>query len=161
MNDNVIIQLEPEEVVETSLRGILSAVLDMRVEGALNPAEKGEVKSFNEETYASVKVDLASQDFDGPTTADMLTLSAVIGIRVAMDDDATGFVFRDQCRKCRAALVSLTGDECERLGGETLAVDGFMVDSTSTDFEDGDSPSKIKTYTATVKCRVLNKEGVG
>ena len=75
-----------------------------------------------------------------------------------MADDPNAAKFRDECRRVRAALLSLTGDDCANLGADGFACDEFMIDSTSTTFEGGDNPCNVKTYSATVKGRIINTQ---
>lgn len=147
---------EPEERIERALLDILASVCTIRVDGALAPVEVGDVKHYTEDTFVSVLVDLASQDLDLSQPATFVTLTAFVTVRVSSADDADGALFRDECRRVRAALVSLTGDECERLGDDALSVDGMTLDSTSTSFESGDDPISTKTYTATLHCRAIH-----
>jgi len=149
------ITAEPEETIEIALCGILANACTIPVEGALTPATEGTVKRLSSDTFVSIMVDLASQDLDQSVPATFLTLTANVAVHYALADDADGSSYRDELRKVRAALVSLTGDGCAALTTEAVAVDGFVINSTMTSFEAGDNPVNTKTYTATVHCRVL------
>jgi len=152
------ITAEPEETIEVALCGILANSCTIPVEGALTPATEGTVKRLSSDTFVSVMVDLSSQDLDQRVPATFITLTANVSVHYALADDADGSSYRDELRKVRAALVSLTGDGCSALTTEAVAVDGFVINSTSTSFEAGDDPVNTKTYTATVHCRVLNTQ---
>jgi len=149
------ITAEPEETIEVALCGILANACTIPVEGALTPATEGTVKRLSSDTFISVMVDLASQDLDQLSPAMFITLTANVAVHYALADDADGSSYRDECRRCRAALVALTGDGCAALTTASVAVDGFVINSTTTSFEAGDNPVNTKTYTATVHCRVL------
>ena len=149
---------EPEERIEAALVDILSSHCTVAVEGALTPADEGIVRTIDDDSIVSVVVDQQSQDLDfrGPRVPH--TYRAQVSVRYSMADDPSAAKFREECRRVRAALLSLTGDDCANLGAEGFACDEFMIDSTSTTFEGGDNPCNIKTYSATVKGRIINTQ---
>ena len=147
---------EPEERIEAALVAILATHCTVAVEGALTPSDEGSVRTIDDDSLVSVVVDQQSQDLDfrGPRVPH--TYRAQVSIRYSMADDPNAAKFRDECRRVRAALLSLTGDDCANLGADGFACDEFMIDSTSTTFEGGDNPCNVKTYSATVKGRIIN-----
>ena len=149
---------EPEERIEAALVAILAAHCTVAVEGALTPSDEGSVRTIDDDSLVSVVVDQQSQDLDfrGPRVPH--TYRAQVSIRYSMADDPNAAKFRDECRRVRAALLSLTGDDCANLGADGFACDEFMIDSTSTTFEGGDNPCNVKTYSATVKGRIINTQ---
>ena len=149
---------EPEERIEAALVAILAAHCTVAVEGALTPADEGSVRTIDDDSIVSVVVDQQSQDLDfrGPRVPH--TYRAQVSIRYSMADDPSAAKFREECRRVRAALLSITGDYCANLGADGFACDEFMIDSTSTTFEGGDNPCNIKTYSATVKGRIINTQ---
>lgn len=149
---------EPEERIEAALVAILAAHCTVAVEGALTPADDGIVRTIDDDSIVSVVVDQQSQDLDfrGPRVPH--TYRAQVSVRYSMADDPSAAKFREECRRVRAALLSLTGDDCANLGADRFACDEFMIDSTSTTFEGGDNPCNIKTYSATVKGRIINNQ---
>lgn len=149
---------EPEERIEAALVAILAAHCTVAVEGALTPSDEGIVRTIDDDSLVSVVVDQQSQDLDfrGPRVPH--TYRAQVSIRYSMADDPSAAKFREECRRVRAALLSLTGDDCANLGAAGFACDEFMIDSTSTTFEGGDNPCNIKTYSATVKGRIINTQ---
>lgn len=149
---------EPEELIEAALVEILAAHCTVAVEGALTPANEGSVRTINDDSLVSVVVDQQSQDLDFRGNRVPHTYRAHVSIRYSMADDPNAAKFRDECRRVRAALLSLTGDYCKNLGAAGFACDEFMIDSTSTTFEGGDNPCNIKTYSATVKGRIINTQ---
>ena len=149
---------EPEERIEAALVAILATHCTVAVEGALTPSDEGSVRTIDDDSLVSVVVDQQSQDLDfrGPRVPH--TYRAQVSIRYSMADDPNAAKFRDECRRVRAALLSLTGDDCANLGADGFACDEFMIDSTSTTFEGGDNPCNVKTYSATVKGRIINTQ---
>ena len=149
---------EPEERIEAAIVAILAAHCTVAVEGALTPSDEGSVRTIDDDSLVSVVVDQQSQDLDfrGPRVPH--TYRAQVSIRYSMADDPSAAKFREECRRVRAALLSLTGDDCANLGADGFACDEFMIDSTSTTFEGGDNPCNIKTYSATVKGRIINTQ---
>ena len=149
---------EPEERIEAALVAILATHCMVAVEGALTPSDEGIVRTIDDDSLVSVVVDQQSQDLDfrGPRVPH--TYRAQVSIRYSMADDPNAAKFRDECRRVRAALLSLTGDDCANLGADGFACDEFMIDSTSTTFEGGDNPCNVKTYSATVKGRIINTQ---
>ena len=149
---------EPEERIEAALVAILATHCTVAVEGALTPSDEGSVRTIDDDSLVSVVVDQQSQDLDfrGPRVPH--TYRAQVSVRYSMADDPNAAKFRDECRRVRAALLSLTGDDCANLGADGFACDEFMVDSTSTTFEGGDNPCNVKTYSATVKGRIINTQ---
>lgn len=149
---------EPEERIEAALVAILATHCTVAVEGALTPSDEGSVRTIGDDSLVSVVVDQQSQDLDfrGPRVPH--TYRAQVSIRYSMADDPSAAKFREECRRVRAALLSLTGDDCANLGAAGFACDEFMIDSTSTTFEGGDNPCNIKTYSATVKGRIINTQ---
>lgn len=147
---------EPEERIEAALVAILATHCTVAVEGALTPSDEGSVRTIDDDSIVSVVVDQQSQDLDfrGPRVPH--TYRAQVSVRYSMADDPSAAKFREECRRVRAALLSLTGDDCKNLGAAGFACDEFMIDSTSTTFEGGDNPCNIKTYSATVKGRIIN-----
>ena len=149
---------EPEERIEAALVAILAAHCTVAVDGALTPADEGSVRTIDDDSLVSVVVDQQSQDLDFRGNRVPHTYRAQVSIRYSMADDPNAAKFREECRRVRAALLSLTGDDCENLGADGFACDEFMIDSTSTIFEGGDNPCNIKTYSATVKGRIINTQ---
>ena len=149
---------EPEERIEAALIAILAAHCTVAVEGALTPSDEGSVRTIDDDSLVSVVVDQQSQDLDfrGPRVPH--TYRAQVSVRYSMADDPNAAKFREECRRVRAALLSLTGDDCANLGADGFACDEFMIDSTSTTFEGGDNPCNVKTYSATVKGRIINTQ---
>ena len=149
---------EPEERIEAALVAILATHCTVAVEGALTPADEGTARTVDVDSLVSVVVDQQSQDLDfrGPRVPH--TYRAQVSIRYSMADDPSAAKFREECRRVRAALLSLTGDDCANLGADGFACDEFMIDSTSTTFEGGDNPCNVKTYSATVKGRIINTQ---
>ena len=149
---------EPEERIEAAIVAILAAHCTVAVEGALTPSDEGSVRTIDDDSLVSVVVDQQSQDLDfrGPRVPH--TYRAQVSIRYSMADDPNAAKFREECRRVRAALLSLTGDDCANLGADGFACDEFMIDSTSTTFEGGDNPCNVKTYSATVKGRIINTQ---
>lgn len=149
---------EPEERIEAAIVTILATHCTVAVEGALTPANEGSVRTIDDDSIVSVVVDQLSQDLDfrGPRVPH--TYRAQVSIRYSMADDPSAAKFREECRRVRAALLSLTGDDCANLGADGFACDEFMIDSTSTTFEGGDNPCNVKTYSATVKGRIINTQ---
>ena len=149
---------EPEERIEAALVAILATHCTVAIEGALTPADEGSVRTIDDDSLVSVVVDQQSQDLDfrGPRVPH--TYRAQVSIRYSMADDPNAAKFREECRRVRAALLSLTGDDCAHLGADGFACDEFMIDSTSTPSEGGDNPCNIKTYSATVKGRIINTQ---
>ena len=149
---------EPEERIEAAIVAILAAHCTVAVEGALTPSDEGSVRTIDDDSLVSVVVDQQSQDlaFRGPRVPH--TYRAQVSIRYSMADDPNAAKFREECRRVRAALLSLTGDDCANLGADGFACDEFMIDSTSTTFEGGDNPCNVKTYSATVKGRIINTQ---
>ena len=149
---------EPEERIEAALVAILAAHCTVAVEGALTPANEGSVRTIGDDSLVSVVVDQQSQDLDFRGNRVPHTYRAQVSVRYSMADDPNASKFREECRRVRAALLSLTGDDCANLGADGFACDEFMIDSTSTTFEGGDNPCNIKTYSATVKGRIINTQ---
>ena len=149
---------EPEERIEAAIVAILAAHCTVAVEGALTPADEGSVRTIDDDSLVSVVVDQQSQDLDFRGNRVPHTYRAQVSIRYSMADDPNAAKFREECRRVRAALLSLTGDDCANLGAAGFACDEFMIDSTSTTFEGGDNPCNIKTYSATVKGRIINTQ---
>ena len=149
---------EPEERIEAALVAILAAHCTVAVEGALTPSDEGSVRTIDDDSLVSVVVDQQSQDLDFRGNRVPHTYRAQVSIRYSMADDPNAAKFRDECRRVRAALLSLTGDDCANLGADGFACDEFMIDSTSTTFEGGDNPCNVKTYSATVKGRIINTQ---
>ena len=149
---------EPEERIEAALVAILATHCTVAVEGALTPADEGIVRTIDDDSIVSVVVDQQSQDLDFRGNRVPHTYRAQVSIRYSMADDPNAAKFRDECRRVRAALLSLTGDDCANLGADGFACDEFMVDSTSTTFEGGENPCNVKSYTATLRGRVTNTE---
>ena len=149
---------EPEERIEAAIVAILAAHCTVAVEGALTPSDEGSVRTIDDDSLVSVVVDQQSQDLDfrGPRVPH--TYHAQVSVRYSMADDPNAAKFREECRRVRAALLSLTGDDCANLGADGFACDEFMIDSTSTTFEGGDNPCNVKTYSATVKGRIINTQ---
>lgn len=149
---------EPEERIEAAIVAILAAHCTVAIEGALTPSDEGSVRTIDDDSLVSVVVDQQSQDLDfrGPRVPH--TYRAQVSIRYSMADDPNAAKFREECRRVRAALLSLTGDDCANLGADGFACDEFMIDSTSTTFEGGDNPCNVKTYSATVKGRIINTQ---
>ena len=149
---------EPEERIEAALVAILATHCTVAVEGALTPSDEGSVRTIDDDSLVSVVVDQQSQDLDfrGPRVPH--TYRAQVSVRYSMADDPSAAKFREECRRVRAALLSLTGDDCANLGADGFACDEFMIDSTSTTFEGGDNPCNVKTYSATVKGRIINTQ---
>ena len=157
-NDTIDIQAEPEERVEAALVTLLLRYCTVAVEGALKPSDEGIVRTIGGDSLVSVVVDQQSQDLDfrGPRVPH--TYRAQVTVRYSIADDPSATKFREECRRVRAALLSLTGDDCVDLGADGFACDEFMIDSTSTTFEGGDNPCNVKTYSATVKGRIINTQ---
>lgn len=149
---------EPEERIEAALVAILAAHCTVAVEGALTPAADGTARTVDCDSLVSVVVDQASQDLDFRGSRVPHTYRAQVSVRYSMADDPNAAKFREECRRVRAALLSLTGDDCANLGADEFACDEFMIDSTSTTFEGGDNPCNVKTYSATVKGRIINTQ---
>ena len=149
---------EPEERIEAAIVAILAAHCTVAVEGALTPADEGSVRTIDDDSLVSVVVDQQSQDLDFRGNRVPHTYRAQVSIRYSMADDPNAAKFREECRRVRAALLSLTGDDCANLGADGFACDEFMIDSTSTTFEGGDNPCNVKTYSATVKGRIINTQ---
>ena len=149
---------EPEERIEAALVAILATHCTVAVEGALTPSDEGSVRTIDDDSLVSVVVDQQSQDLDFRGHRVPHTYRAQVNVRYSMADDPNAAKFREECRRVRAALLSLTGDDCANLGAEGFACDEFMVDSTSTIFEGGDNPCNVKTYSATVKGRIINTQ---
>ena len=149
---------EPEERIEAALVAILAAHCTVAVKGALTPSDEGSVRTIDDDSLVSVVVDQQSQDLDfrGPRVPH--TYRAQVSVRYSMADDPNAAKFRDECRRVRAAILSLTGDDCTNLRADGFACDEFMIDSTSTTFEGGDNPCNVKTYSATVKGRIINTQ---
>ena len=149
---------EPEERIEAAIVAILAAHCTVAIEGALTPSDEGSVRTIDDDSLVSVVVDQQSQDLDfrGPRVPH--TYRAQVSVRYSMADDPNAAKFREECRRVRAALLSLTGDDCANLGADGFACDEFMIDSTSTTFEGGDNPCNVKTYSATVKGRIINTQ---
>ena len=149
---------EPEERIEAALVAILAAHCTVAIEGALTPSDEGSVRTIDDDSLVSVVVDQQSQDLDfrGPRVPH--TYRAQVSVRYSMAADPHAAKFREECRRVRAALLSLTGDDCANLGADGFACDEFMIDSTSTTFEGGDNPCNVKTYSATVKGRIINTQ---
>ena len=149
---------EPEERIEAALVAILATHCTVAVDGALTPSEEGSVRTIDDDSLVSVVVDQQSQDIDfrGPRVPHKYR--AQVSVRYSMADDPNAAKFREECRRVRAALLSLTGDDCANLGADGFACDEFMIDSTSTTFEGGDNPCNVKTYSATVKGRIINTQ---
>ena len=148
---------EPEERIEAALVAILATHCTVAIEGALTPADEGSVRTIDD-SIVSVVVDQQSQDLDFRGNRVPHTYRAQVSIRYSMADDPNAAKFREECRRVRAALLSLTGDDCANLGADGFACDEFMIDSTSTTFEGGDNPCNVKTYSATVKGRIINTQ---
>ena len=149
---------EPEERIEAALVAILATHCTVAVEGALTPSDEGSVRTIDDDSLVSVVIDQQSQDLDFRGNRVPHTYRAQVSVRYSMADDPSAAKFREECRRVRAALLSLTGDDCANLGAEGFACDEFMIDSTSTTFEGGDNPCNIKTYSATVKGRIINTQ---
>ena len=149
---------EPEERIEAALVAILATHCTVAVEGALTPSDEGSVRTIDDDSLVSVVVDQQSQDLDFRGNRVPHTYRAQVSIRYSMADDPNAAKFREECRRVRAALLSLTGDDCANLGADGFACDEFMIDSTSTTFEGGDNPCNVKTYSATVKGRIINTQ---
>ena len=149
---------EPEERIEAALVAILATHCTVAVEGALTPSDEGSVRTIDDDSLVSVVVDQQSQDLDFRGNRVPHTYRAQVSIRYSMADDPNAAKFRDECRRVRAALLSLTGDDCANLGADGFACDEFIIDSTSTTFEGGDNPCNVKTYSATVKGRIINTQ---
>ena len=149
---------EPEERIEAALIAILAAHCTVAVEGALTPADDGSVRTVDDVSLISVVVDQQSQDLDFRGNRVPHTYRAQVSVRYSMADDPNAAKFREECRRVRAALLSITGDDCESLEADGFACDEFMIDSTSTTFEGGDNPCNVKTYSATVKGRIINTQ---
>lgn len=149
---------EPEERIEAALVAILATHCTVAVEGALTPSDEGSVRTIGDDSLVSVVVDQQSQDLDFRGNRVPHTYRAQVSIRYSMADDPNAAKFREECRRVRAALLSLTGDDCANLGADGFACDEFMIDSTSTTFEGGDNPCNVKTYSATVKGRIINTQ---
>ena len=149
---------EPEERIEAALVALLASVCTVAVEGALTPSDEGIVRTIGGDSIVSVVVDQQSQDLDfrGPRVPH--TYRAQVSVRYSMADDPNAAKFREECRRVRAAILSLTGDDCTNLRADGFACDEFMIDSTSTTFEGGDNPCNVKTYSATVKGRIINTQ---
>ena len=156
--NNIKYTAEPEERIEAALVAILATHCTVAVEGALTPSDEGSVRTIDDDSLVSVVIDQQSQDLDfrGPRVPH--TYRAQVSVRYSMADDPSAAKFREECRRVRAALISLTGDDCANLGADGFACDEFMIDSTSTTFEGGDNPCNIKTYSATVKGRIINTQ---
>ena len=149
---------EPEERIEAALVAILATHCTVAIEGALTPSDEGSVRTIDDDSLVSVVVDQQSQDLDFRGNRVPHTYRAQVSIRYSMADDPNAAKFREECRRVRAALLSLTGDDCTNLGADGFACDEFMIDSTSTTFEGGDNPCNVKTYSATVKGRIINTQ---
>ena len=149
---------EPEERIEAAIVAILAAHCTVAVEGALTPSDEGSVRTIDDDSLVSVVVDQQSQDLDfrGPRVPH--TYRAQVSVRYSMADDPNAAKFREECRRVRAAILSLTGDDCTNLRADGFACDEFMIDYTSTTFEGGDNPCNVKTYSATVKGRIINTQ---
>ena len=149
---------EPEERIEAALVAILATHCTVAVEGALTPSDEGSVRTIDDDSLVSVVVDQQSQDLDfrGPRVPH--TYRAQVTVRYSIADDPNAAKFREECRRVRAAILSLTGDDCTNLRADGFACDEFMVDSTSTTFEGGENPCNVKSYTATLRGRVTNTE---
>ena len=152
------ITAEPEERIEAALCVLLLRYCTVAVEGALTPSDEGIVRTIGGDSLVSVVIDQQSQDLDfrGPRVPH--TYRAQVTVRYSIADDPSAAKFREECRRVRAALLSLTGDDCVDLGADGFACDEFMIDSTSTTFEGGDNPCNVKTYSATVKGRIINTQ---
>ena len=149
---------EPEERIEAALVAILATHCTVAIEGALTPSDEGSVRTIDDDSLVSVVVDQQSQDLDFRGNRVPHTYRAQVSIRYSMADDPNAAKFREECRRVRAALLSLTGDDCANLGADGFACDEFMIESTSTTFEGGDNPCNVKTYSATVKGRIINTQ---
>ena len=149
---------EPEERIEAALVAILATHCTVAIEGALTPSDEGSVRTIDDDSLVSVVVDQQSQDLDFRGNRVPHTYRAQVSVRYSMADDPNAAKFREECRRVRAALLSLTGDDCANLGDDGVACDEFMIDSTSTTFEGGDNPCNVKTYSATVKGRIINTQ---
>ena len=149
---------EPEERIEAAIVAILAAHCTVAIEGALTPSDEGSVRTIDDDSLVSVVVDQQSQDLDfrGPRVPH--TYRAQVSVRYSMADDPNAAKFREECRRVRAAILSLTGDDCTNLRADGFACDEFMIDYTSTTFEGGDNPCNVKTYSATVKGRIINTQ---
>ena len=156
--NNIKYTAEPEERIEAALVAILATHCTVAVEGALTPSDEGSVRTIDDDSLVSVVVDQQSQDLDFRGHRVPHTYRAQVNVRYSMADDPNAAKFREECRRVRAALLSLTGDDCANLGADGFACDEFMIDSTSTTFEGGDNPCNIKTYSATVKGRIINTQ---
>ena len=156
--NNIKYTAEPEERIEAALVAILATHCTVAIEGALTPADEGSVRTIDDDSLVSVVVDQQSQDLDFRGNRVPHTYRAQVSIRYSMADDPNAAKFREECRRVRAALLSLTGDDCANLGAAGFACDEFMIDSTSTTFEGGDNPCNVKTYSATVKGRIINTQ---
>ena len=148
---------EPEERIEAALVAILATHCTVAIEGAITPADEGSVRTIDD-SIVSVVVDQQSQDLDFRGNRVPHTYRAQVSVRYSMADDPNAAKFREECRRVRAALLSLTGDDCKNLRADGFACDKFMIDSTSTTFEGGDNPCNVKTYSATVKGRIINTQ---
>lgn len=147
---------EPEELLEAALVSRLAVVCTTIVEGVLAPAYAGTVKGLSADTFVGVKVDQSSQDGDYAYRSPM-TYTATVTVHYAQADDATGIDFRNECRAVRAALLGLIGDGCSALDvADAFECASFTLDSTSSNFDGGDNPVYTKSYTATIKGRILN-----
>jgi len=146
---------EPEELLEAKLATLLAASCTIPVEGMFTPASVGTVKNLTADTFVGIKVDQTSQDGDYVYRAPF-TYSANVTVHYALADNASGSYFRDECRRVRAALLALTGDGCAALDvADAFSCGEFMLDSTSSNFEGGDNPTNTKSYSATIKGRII------
>ena len=157
-NDTPNIQAEPEERIEAAIVALLLRYCTVTVEGALTPSAEGTARTIDGDSLVSVVVDQASQDLDfrGPRVPH--TYRAQVTVRYSIADDPNAVKFRDECRRVRTMLTALTGDNCVDLGADGFACDAFVIDSTSTTFDGGENPCNVKTYSATVKGRIINTQ---
>lgn len=144
-------KIEPEELIEDSIKTNLDlAEIDVPIFGVLQSCLD---QDDTEDTYIYVKVDQTSQDLDfvGPNVPH--TYSATIGVRMAQSDSRDGKDFVLTCRKVRAVVNLLLGDGCARLDNDGFSCDSVILESTATEFEGGENPINVKTYTLRITGR--------
>lgn len=81
------------------------------------------------------------------------TYNATIGVRMSQSDSATGRDFVLVCRIVRNQIINLLGDGCERLSSDSFNCDSVVLDSTDTEFEGGENPTNVKTYSLKITGR--------
>lgn len=75
------------------------------------------------------------------------TYTATIGVRIAQADSKSGSNFVKICRQIRQSIDLMLGDGCDRLSQGGFFCDSVTLESTATEFDGGDNPINIKSYT--------------